>query len=195
MRAGVTATIALVGVRIRQAVGDRFDLAAAVLALVILDPWLFWSIGIQPSVAATAGMVAPASRSAAAAAVAPAPVALAVGLRSPRSWRDAPATVRFRRGPRRHDHREPYGVPRVAPALLLGLVAARSGRYGGGRSACSPRRADPRCATSSGSRDRSGRGARRPRDSDGGPAALILGAAAVVVPRWRCIDDGVPRDR
>ena len=74
------ATIALVGVLIGRPRATGSILAAAVLGLLILDPWLVWSIGFQLSVTATAGMVALASpigewlRR-----FVPAPVALAAG--------------------------------------------------------------------------------------------------------------------
>ncbi len=128
MRAGVMATIALVGVLIGRPRATGSVLAAAVLVLLVLDPWLVWSIGFQLSVTATAGMVALASpigerlRR-----FLPAPVALAAGTTLAAQLGVTPLLLfHFHEVPGRDDHREPHGVPGgVAGA------AARAGRRGG----------------------------------------------------------------
>ena len=61
LRAGVMACLALVGVLVGRPRTTASILAAAVLGLLVLDPWLAWSVGFQLSVTATAGMVALAS--------------------------------------------------------------------------------------------------------------------------------------
>ena len=129
MRAGVMATIALVGVLIGRPRATASILAAAVLMLLILDPWLVWSIGFQLSVTATAGMVALASpigerlRR-----FVPAPVALAAGTTIAAQLGVTPLLL-F------HFHEVPgvtiianlMAFPAVSPALLLGLAAAAMG--------------------------------------------------------------------
>jgi competence protein ComEC len=129
MRAGVMATIALVGVLIGRPRATGSVLAAAVLLLLVLDPWLVWSIGFQLSVTATAGMVALASplgdrfRR-----FLPAPVALAAGTTLAAQLGVTPLLL-F------HFHEVPgvtiianlMAFPAVSPALLLGLVAAAVG--------------------------------------------------------------------
>jgi competence protein ComEC len=129
MRAGVMATIALVGVLIGRPRATGSVLAAAVLVLLVLDPWLVWSTGFQLSVTATAGMVAMASplgerfRR-----FLPAPVALAAGTTLAAQLGVTPLLL-F------HFHEVPgvtilanlMAFPAVSPALLLGLVAAAVG--------------------------------------------------------------------
>ena len=61
LRAGVMACLALVGVLMGRPRTTASILAGAVFALLVLDPWLAWSVGFQLSVTATAGMVALAS--------------------------------------------------------------------------------------------------------------------------------------
>ena len=58
MRAGVMATLALLGASLGRSRSTASMLSAAVLGLLALDPWLVWSTGFQLSVAATAGMAA-----------------------------------------------------------------------------------------------------------------------------------------
>jgi competence protein ComEC len=129
MRAGVMATLALVGVLIGRPRATGSILAGAVLMLLVLDPWLVWSIGFQLSVAATAGMVALASpigerlRR-----FVPAPVALAAGTTLAAQFGVTPILL-F------HFHEVPgitvvanlAAFPAVSPALLLGLAAAGVG--------------------------------------------------------------------
>ena len=61
LRAGVMACLALVGVLAGRPRTTASILSAAVLGLLVIDPWLVWSVGFQLSVTATAGMVALAS--------------------------------------------------------------------------------------------------------------------------------------
>ena len=104
-------------------------LAAAVLALLVLDPWLVYAIGFQLSVAATAGMVALATP------IAerlgrwmPTPVALAAGTTMAAQLGVTPLLL-F------HFHEVPgvtivanlAAFPAVSPALLLGIAASALG--------------------------------------------------------------------
>ncbi|MGE5227151.1 MAG: ComEC/Rec2 family competence protein, partial [Planctomycetaceae bacterium] len=61
LRAGAMATMSLLGVLLGKPRATGVVLAAAVLVLLVLDPWLVHAIGFQLSVAATAGMVTLAS--------------------------------------------------------------------------------------------------------------------------------------
>src|SRR3954452_24357935 len=80
LRAGTMACLALLGILLGKPRTTGTILAAAVLALLILDPWLVHAIGFQLSVAATAGMVVLATPIAERLGrVMPTPVALAVG--------------------------------------------------------------------------------------------------------------------
>jgi competence protein ComEC len=129
MRAGVMAAMTLVGVLLARPRSTATILAAAVLVLLALDPWLVWSIGFQLSVAATAGMVALAS-----------PIGDRLGGRLPGSLALAAGTTMaaqigvtplllF------HFHQVPgvtvlanvAAFPAVAPALLLGIAASGLG--------------------------------------------------------------------
>jgi competence protein ComEC len=129
MRAGVMATMTLVGVLLGRPRSTATILAAAVLVLLATDPWLVWSIGFQLSVAATAGMVALASP------IAdrlgrhlPAAVALAAGTTMAAQAGVTPLLL-F------HFHQVPgvtvlanlAAFPAVAPALLLGIAASTLG--------------------------------------------------------------------
>ena len=198
MRAGVMATIALVGVLIGRPRAAGSILAAAVLVLVILDPWLVWSIGFQLSVAATAGMVALASpigerlRR-----FVPAPVALAAGTTLAAQLGVTPLLL-F------HFHEVPgvtiianlMAFPAVSPALLLGLVAAAIGLVSVAAGhvlaalALIPMRYLEWVA------DRLAKAPVGHVTSGGGPAVLIIGVASRSSrSRGRCIDDGVRRAR
>jgi competence protein ComEC len=104
-------------------------LSGAVLGLLVLDPWLVWSVGFQLSVTATAGMVALAS-----------PLAERFGRVLPRSVATAAgATISAQLGVTPillyHFHEVPLvtlpanlaAFPLVAPSLLLGAIAAGAG--------------------------------------------------------------------
>jgi competence protein ComEC len=128
MRAGVMAGLTLLGVLLGRPRSAGSILAGAVLLLLILDPWLVWSIGFQLSVAATAGMVALASPLADRMPFLPRPVALAAGTTLAAQFGVTPILL-F------HFHEVPgvtilanlAAFPAVSPALLLGLLAAGLG--------------------------------------------------------------------
>ena len=129
MRAGVMATLALVGVMLGRPRSTGSILAAAVLFLIVLDPWLVWSIGFQLSVAATAGMVVLATTLAERIGRhAPKAVALAAGTTLAAQLGVTPLLL-F------HFHEVPgvtilanlAAFPAVSPALLLGLAAGAIG--------------------------------------------------------------------
>jgi competence protein ComEC len=143
LRAGVMAGLALLGGLLGRPRSSGSVLAGAVVALVGLDPTLVWSVGFQLSVAATAGMVALAT-----------PIAERLRLLRDRwRWRRAPLAAQaghqvllfwFHELPLSTHPRQHPRVPVVAPAMLLGLLAA-----GGG---CSPSRSGARWPVSRSSR-------------------------------------------
>ena len=129
MRAGVMATLALVGASLGRPRSTASMLSAAIVVLLALDPWLVWSIGFQLSVAATAGMAALA-----------APLAERIGRHLPKTLALALGTslsaqlgvapiLLF------HFHDVPgvtilanlLAFPAVPPALLCGLAAGAVG--------------------------------------------------------------------
>jgi competence protein ComEC len=128
MRAGVMAGLTLLGVLLGRPRSAGSILAGAVLLLLVLDPWLVWSIGFQLSVAATAGMVALASPLADRLRFLPRPAALAAGTTLAAQLGVTPILL-F------HFHEVPgvtvlanlAAFPAVSPALLLGLLAAGLG--------------------------------------------------------------------
>jgi competence protein ComEC len=128
MRAGVMATIALLGTLMGRPRDAGSVLASAVLILIVLDPGLIWEIGFQLSVVATAGMVALASPLAERVAFLPRPVALAGAATLAAQLAVTPLLL-F------HFHAVPgvtvpanlLAFPAVSPALLLGIAAAALG--------------------------------------------------------------------
>ena len=129
LRAGVMACIALVGVLAGRPRTTASILSAAVLGLLVLDPWLVWSVGFQLSVTATAGMVALASPLAERfGRLVPSPVATAAGATISAQLGVTPILLY-------HFHEVPLvtlpanlaAFPLVAPSLLLGAVAAGTG--------------------------------------------------------------------
>jgi competence protein ComEC len=129
LRAGVMATLALAGVLLGRPRSTASILSGAVLFLLVLDPWLVWSIGFQLSVAATAGMVALATPFAERLGrFVPKPVALAAATTLAAQVGVTPVLL-F------HFHEVPgvtvlanlLAFPAVAPAMLLGLAAASIG--------------------------------------------------------------------
>lgn len=129
MRAGVMATLGLFGVLMGKPRSTTTLLSGAVLVLLMLDPWLVWSIGFQLSVAATAGMVALGTPLAdRLRRVIPGPIALAFGASLAAQLGVTPVLL-F------HFHEVPLitlpanlaAFPAVSPALLLGLAAALLG--------------------------------------------------------------------
>ena len=129
MRAGVMATLTLVGVLMGRPRATASILAGAVLVLIVLDPWLVWSIGFQLSVAATGGMVALATPIAhRLGRFVPTPIALAAGTTVAAQLGVTPILL-F------HFHEVPgvtilanlAAFPAVAPALLMGIAASLAG--------------------------------------------------------------------
>src|SRR5262245_23500716 len=129
LRAGTMACLALLGILLGKPRTTGTVLAAAVLALLILDPWLVYAIGFQLSVAATAGMVVVATPIAERLGhVMPSPVALAAGTTIAAQFGVTPLLL-F------HFHEVPgvtivanlAAFPAVSPALLLGIAASGLG--------------------------------------------------------------------
>jgi competence protein ComEC len=125
LRAGVMASLTLVGVLMGRPRSTGSILAGAVLFLLALDPWLVWAIGFQLSVAATAGMVVMATPLAERLRFLPRPVALASGTTMAAQLGVTPLLLL-------HFHEVPgvtvvanlAAFPAVAPALLLGIAAS-----------------------------------------------------------------------
>jgi len=129
LRAGVMACLALVGILAGRPRATASILSAAVLGLLVLDPWLVWSVGFQLSVTATAGMVAAASPLAARfCRFVPGPVAASAAATISAQLGVTPVLLY-------HFHEVPLvtlpanlaAFPLVAPSLLLGAVAAGTG--------------------------------------------------------------------
>jgi competence protein ComEC len=129
LRAGVMAGLALIGVLMGRPRAIASILSAAVLALLVLDPWLIWSVGFQLSVAATAGMVSVASPMAAWwAHVAPKPLAIAAGASMAAQLGVTPILLtHFGEVPLVTLPANLLAFPLVAPALLLGVLASAIG--------------------------------------------------------------------
>ncbi|MEO8476859.1 MAG: DNA internalization-related competence protein ComEC/Rec2 [Actinomycetota bacterium] len=129
MRAGVMATLTLLGVLMGRPRSTGSILAGAVFVLLVLDPWLVWAIGFQLSVAATAGMVALGTPLAGRLGrFLPMPVALAAGTTMAAQFGVTPILL-F------HFHEVPgvtivanlAAFPAVSPALLMGIAASTIG--------------------------------------------------------------------
>ena len=129
LRAGAMASLALIGILLGKPRATGAILAAAVLALLVLDPWLVHAIGFQLSVAATAGMVTLANSLAERLRrFLPLPVAMASGTTIAAQLGVTPLLL-F------HFHEVPgvtiaanlAAFPAVSPALLLGIVASALG--------------------------------------------------------------------
>ncbi len=129
LRAGMMAGLALTGVLLGKPRAAGTVLAAAVLLLIVLDPWLVHAIGFQLSVAATAGMVTLASALAERLGrFLPTAVAMAAGTTLAAQLGVTPLLL-F------HFHEVPMitilanlaAFPAVSPALLLGIAASALG--------------------------------------------------------------------
>lgn len=128
LRAGVMAGIALTGVLLGRPRSSWAVLGAAVVVLLLLDPFLVSSVGFQLSVAATVGMVAMAGPLAARMSFFPKPLAMALGTSMAAQLGVAPLLLSY-------FHWIPgvtlmanlAAFPAVGPALVLGLVAAAAG--------------------------------------------------------------------
>ena len=129
LRAGVMACLALVGVLLGRPRTSASILSGAVLALLVLDPWLVWSVGFQLSVTATAGMVAAASPLAERfGRLLPEPIAIAAGATVSAQLGVTPVLLStFGDIPLVTLPANLLAFPLVAPALLLGTIAAAFG--------------------------------------------------------------------
>ena len=195
MRAGVMAGLALTGTLLGRPRSAATVLASAVLALLVLDPALAWSVGFQLSVTATASMVALASPIAARLWFLPTPFALATGATLAAQLGVTPVLLY-------HFHEVPLGTiaanvlafPAVSPALLLGLSAAGAGIVAPplgqllGFVAMAPLRYLEAVA------DRLSTSPLPWVTSGGGPAVLVVGLACVVlVAAWLRSGTRLPR--
>jgi competence protein ComEC len=129
LRAGAMACLALLGIVLGKPRTTGSILAAAVLGLLVLDPWLVHAIGFQLSVAATVGMVVLATPIAQRLGrIVPSPIALAAGMTIAAQFGVTPLLL-F------HFHEVPgvtivanlVAFPAVSPALLLGIAASALG--------------------------------------------------------------------
>jgi competence protein ComEC len=129
LRAGVMACLALAGVLMGRPRTTASILSATVLGLLILDPWLVWSVGFQLSVTATAGMVAAASALAERLGrFLPRPVAVAAAATISAQLGVTPVLLfYFREVPLVTLPANLAAFPLVAPSLLLGALAAGVG--------------------------------------------------------------------
>jgi competence protein ComEC len=129
LRAGVMAGMALTGVLMGRQRTTASILAGAVLALLVLDPWLVWSVGFQLSVTATAGMVALASPIAGwIERFLPQPLALATGATIAAQLGVTPVLLsQFGEVPLVTLPANVLAFPLVSPALLLGAAASAIG--------------------------------------------------------------------
>jgi competence protein ComEC len=129
LRAGVMACLALIGVLAGRPRTTAAILSAAVLGLLVLDPWLAWSVGFQLSVTATAGMVALASPlSERFGRFLPTSIAVAAGATISAQLGVTPILLyQFHEVPLATLPSNLLAFPLVAPSLLLGAVAAGVG--------------------------------------------------------------------
>ncbi len=128
LRAGVMAGLALTGTLLGRPGGAASVLSGAVLALLVIDPALVWSVGFQLSVAATASMVALATPVAERLRFLPRPVALASGATLAAQLGVTPVLLfHFQEVPLVTAIANVLAFPAVSPALLLGLGAAGVG--------------------------------------------------------------------
>jgi competence protein ComEC len=193
LRAGVMAGLALIGVLMGRPRAIASILSAAVLSLLVLDPWLIWSVGFQLSVAATAGMVSVATQLAAwCQRVAPKPLAIAAGASMAAQLGVTPILLtHFGEVPLVTLPANLLAFPLVAPALLLGVLASGLGLVwlpigmAIGALARVPMRGLEVIA------DRLGKAPVGYLTADGGPFVLIVGTVVVIAlivwirTRWR----------
>ena len=186
MRAGVMATLGLFGILMGKPRSTATLLSGAVLVLLMLDPWLVWSIGFQLSVAATAGMVALGTPLAERfGRVIPRVAALALGASLAAQLGVTPVLL-F------HFHEVPLvsipanlaAFPAVSPALLFGLLAASIGLawYPAGRAVTGLALLPLRWLE--GVANRLAKAPVSHLTSGGGPGVLIVGAAVFVGVTW-----------
>ena len=128
LRAGVMAGLALTGTLLGRPGGAASVLCGAVIALLVIDPALVWSVGFQLSVVATASMVALATPVAERLWFLPRPVALAAGATLAAQLGVTPVLLfHFHEVPLVTAIANVLAFPAVSPALLLGLGAAGVG--------------------------------------------------------------------
>jgi competence protein ComEC len=186
MRAGVMATLGLFGVLMGKPRSTASLLSGAVLVLLMLDPWLVWSIGFQLSVAATAGMVVLGTPLAERLGrVMPRPVALAFGASLAAQLGVTPVLLFY-------FHEVPLitlpanlaAFPAVSPALLLGLLAALLGLawYPAGRVVAGLALLPLRWLE--GVANRLAKAPISHVTSGGGPGVLVVGAAVFIGVAW-----------
>jgi competence protein ComEC len=128
LRAGVMAGLALAGALLGRPRSTGSILAGAVLVLLVVDPFLVYSLGFQLSVAATAGIVALAGPLAARLRFLPRPLAIATATTLAAQAAVSPILLdQFHQVPWVTIAANVMAFPAVAPALLLGLAAAGVG--------------------------------------------------------------------
>jgi competence protein ComEC len=129
LRAGAMAFLALFGIVLGKPRSTGSILAAAVLVLLVLDPWLVHAIGFQLSVAATAGMVVLATPIAERLGrFLPRPAAMATGATIAAQFGVTPLLLfQFHEVPGVTIVANLAAFPAVSPALLLGIAASALG--------------------------------------------------------------------
>jgi competence protein ComEC len=193
LRAGVMACLALIGVLLGRPRTAASILSAAVLALLVLDPWLVWSAGFQLSVTATAGMVAGASPLAERfGRFLPRPVAVAAGATISAQIGVTPVLLStFREIPLVTLPANLLAFPLVAPSLLLGVVAAAAGLFWAPLGAAIAALAVLPMRALAAIADRLSKAPVGHLTSEGGPMVLVVGTVVVVAllvwirTRWR----------
>ncbi len=185
LRAGVMATLTLVGVVLGRPRHGGSVLAGAVLVLLVIDPWLVWSVGFRLSVAATAGMVAMAGALTARLRFLPAPLALAAGATLAAQIGVAPVLLsQFRAVPLVSLPANLLAFPAVAPALLLGIAAAGLGLVSHPLGAIVAMPASTLLRYLEWLADRSAKAPLPSITSGGGIGVLLVAGAVVVAVAW-----------
>jgi ComEC/Rec2-related protein len=186
LRAGLMATITLLGMAFGRPRDTVTVLAGAVWLLIVLDPWLVWSIGFQLSVAATAGMALLAEPLGARFGHhLPRPLAMAAGATLAAQLGVSPLLL-F------HFHQVPgvtlmanlAAFPAVSPALVLGLVAAGVGVASATVGGLIARLASLPLGYLEAVASRLAKAPVSHITSRGGPAVLIGGALIVLILAW-----------
>jgi competence protein ComEC len=185
LRAGVMATLTLLGVVLGRPRSAASVLAGAVLVLLVLDPWLVWSVGFQLSVGATAGMVAMAAPFAKRLRFLPGPVALAAGATLAAQLGVSPILLfHFDEVPLVSVPANLAAFPAVSPALLLGIAASVLGLVWGGLGAAAGVVASLPLRYLEWLADRAAKAPLPAVTSDGGVVDLAIGATLVVTIAW-----------
>ncbi|MEX2275129.1 MAG: ComEC/Rec2 family competence protein [Actinomycetota bacterium] len=186
LRAGVMAGFGLLGAVSGRPRSGAALVGGAVLTLLVLDPWLVWSIGFQLSVAATVGLVALATPIADRLSLLPHPLALAAGTTLAAQLGVTPVLLfHFREVPGTTVAANLAAFGLVAPSMLLGSGAAAAHLVWEplGRAivpfALVPIRGLEFVA------DRSAKAPIPTLASGGGVPVLVLGTVAVLAIAWR----------